>query len=161
MLDRPSTKPPARRDYQLVAEENESDDERDEGVEKESRPDLPLQPSPSESPRRRRLRFAIVAFIACAAVVVGLKVASDKGVSLRMGSAGVEDCSCRARPDVPQYFQTSPQLWAGPTATGKAPFLAQTRTFDPTAYTPNGPLQTAIPVQGMKSSNESIFKLMG
>lgn len=25
--------------------------------------------------------------------------------------------------DVPQYFQTTPELWAGPTATGRAPFL--------------------------------------
>ena len=28
---------------------------------------------------------------------------------------------------VPQYFQTSPELWAGPTATGRAPFLAATK----------------------------------
>ena len=25
--------------------------------------------------------------------------------------------------NVPQYFQTTPELWAGPTATGRAPFL--------------------------------------
>ncbi|RAL63244.1 hypothetical protein DID88_004322 [Monilinia fructigena] len=36
--------------------------------------------------------------------------------------------------NVPQYFQTTPELWAGPTATGRAPFLAQTNpvSFAPT-----------------------------
>lgn len=63
---------------------------------------------------------------------------------------------------VPQYFQTSPELWAGPTATGKPAFLAQTRVFDPTAtFVPNEPLQTSIPIEGMKAGNESIFKMMG
>src|SRR5271165_4658176 len=33
---------------------------------------------------------------------------------------------CGESTTVPQYFQTSPELWAGPTATGQAPFLAQT-----------------------------------
>jgi hypothetical protein len=39
---------------------------------------------------------------------------------------------------VPQYFQTSPELWAGPTATGRAPFLAQTNpvSFAPHSYFP-------------------------
>lgn len=73
-------------------------------------------------------------------------------------------CDCDASPTatVPQYFQTSPELWAGPTATGAPAFLAQTRTFDPTAtYVPNAPLQTAVPVEGMGSANESIFQMMG
>jgi len=71
-------------------------------------------------------------------------------------------CPCDEPPDVPQYFQTSPQLWAGPTATGKAPFMAQTVTFNPTAtYVPNEPLRTAIPVEGMTDEDPSIFHLMG
>lgn len=62
----------------------------------------------------------------------------------------------------PQYFQTSPQLWAGPTATGKPAFLAQTRTFEPSAtFVPNQPLQTDIPVSGMQAGNQSIFHNMG
>jgi hypothetical protein len=64
---------------------------------------------------------------------------------------------------VPQYFQTTPELWAGPTATGKAAFMAQTRVV-PTgtvAFVPNAPLQTQVPIEGMTSQNESIFKLMG
>lgn len=73
------------------------------------------------------------------------------------------NCDCaKPTPTVPQYFQTSPELWAGPTATGAPAFLAQTRTFDPTAtFVPNQPLQTAIPIDGMGGSNESIFQMMG
>lgn len=48
---------------------------------------------------------------------------------------------------VPQYFQTSPGLWAGPTATGRAPFLAQTRAWEG-EYVPNAPLQTQVPFRG-------------
>ncbi len=65
---------------------------------------------------------------------------------------------------VPQYFQTTPELWAGPTATGRAPFLAQTNpvSFAPTAtFVPNNPLETAQPIVGGVSQNESIFQLMG
>ena len=69
----------------------------------------------------------------------------------------------KATAKVPQYFQTSPELWAGPTATGRAPFLAQTNavSFDPTAtFVPNTPLETAIPIIG-QAQNQSIFHLMG
>ncbi|KHJ34994.1 putative histidine acid phosphatase [Erysiphe necator] len=65
--------------------------------------------------------------------------------------------------NVPQYFQTSPELWAGPTATGQAPFLAQTNpapfaeTF---SFVPNTPLETAIPVVGGKKE-QNVFQLMG
>ncbi|QSZ30109.1 hypothetical protein DSL72_004629 [Monilinia vaccinii-corymbosi] len=71
-----------------------------------------------------------------------------------------EPCSTT---DVPQYFQTTPELWAGPTATGRAPFLAQTNpvSFAPTVtFVPNSPLETAQPIVG-QGHNESIFQLMG
>ncbi|POS86286.1 phosphoglycerate mutase-like protein [Erysiphe pulchra] len=64
---------------------------------------------------------------------------------------------------VPQYFQTSPELWAGPTATGQAPFLAQTNpvSFAPTiSFVPNTPLETVIPIVGEKK-DQNIFQLMG
>jgi hypothetical protein len=80
------------------------------------------------------------------------------------GSAGAsKDCPSLTTTDVPQYFQTTPELWAGPTATGRAPFLAQTNpvSFEPTAtFVPNDPLETAIPIVGA-IQNESIFHLMG
>ncbi|RKK86439.1 hypothetical protein BFJ68_g17152 [Fusarium oxysporum] len=72
-------------------------------------------------------------------------------------------CPCQP-PRVPQYFQTSPELWPGATATGKPAFMAQTRVFEPTAaatFVPNDPLQTSIPIEGMKEGNKSIFKMMG
>ncbi|KAK2923139.1 Histidine phosphatase superfamily, clade-2 [Fusarium oxysporum f. sp. vasinfectum] len=72
-------------------------------------------------------------------------------------------CPCQP-PRVPQYFQTSPELWPGATATGKPAFMAQTRVFEPTAaatFVPNDPLQTSIPIEGMTEGNKSIFKMMG
>jgi hypothetical protein len=71
--------------------------------------------------------------------------------------------TCGESTTVPQYFQTSPELWAGPTATGRAPFLAQTNpiSFVPSAtYVPNTPLETALPIVG-NTQNQSIFHLMG
>lgn len=64
---------------------------------------------------------------------------------------------------VPQYFQTTPELFAGPTATGRAPFLAQTNpvSFGPSvSFVPNAPLETAVPIVG-NTQNQSIFQLMG
>jgi len=64
---------------------------------------------------------------------------------------------------IPQYFDTELGLWAGPTATGRAPFLAQTNpvSFAPTAtFVPNTPLETAVPIVG-QGQNQSIFQLMG
>ncbi|RNJ61289.1 hypothetical protein D7B24_000145 [Verticillium nonalfalfae] len=76
---------------------------------------------------------------------------------LNGGGGGVNKTSA----DVPQYFQTSPQLWAGPTATGRAPFLAQTRVVPTGSFVPNSPLQTAMPIEGMATQDEGLFRLMG
>ncbi|KAH7329045.1 histidine phosphatase superfamily [Stachybotrys elegans] len=77
------------------------------------------------------------------------------------GAPGSDRCPDRAH-DVPQYFQTAPELWAGPTATGEPAFLAQTRVLNPSeSFVPNEPLQTAIPIQGMQHGDQSIFKMMG
>ena len=130
----------------------------------------PIYASQPEEPRSRSrsgrtYRTVIVAFLTCVAVCLGFKFVSDNGMSLHVGEPGRnlfgDDCSCSTS-DVPQYFQTSPELWPGPTATGRAPFMAQTRSFVPTAtFVPNTPLQTAIPVDGMAAQNQSIFDLMG
>ncbi|KAK1781977.1 histidine phosphatase superfamily [Copromyces sp. CBS 386.78] len=77
-------------------------------------------------------------------------------------SSSSEDCPCKPTSTVPEYFNTSPGPWVGKTATGKAPFMAQTRTFDHAAtYVPNAPLQTQVPVQGWQPGNLSIFAMMG
>ncbi|KAI4148053.1 MAG: hypothetical protein L6R39_002912 [Caloplaca ligustica] len=64
---------------------------------------------------------------------------------------------------VPQYFQTAPEIYAGPTATGAAPFLAATNPapFGATgSFVANAPLETALPIVG-DTQNASIFHLMG
>lgn len=122
---------------------------------------------------RRSYAFVVLAFLSCAAMCVTLAlvksggsprdVFGSGGATHRIGSNN-DNCPC-AQPepsDVPQYFRTWPPMWAGPTATGKAPFLAQTVAWDPAkTYVPNEPLQTAVPVEGMGDSDESIFKMMG
>ena len=80
---------------------------------------------------------------------------------------------------VPDYFQTTPDLFpgkfagesrsihrltlTGPTKTAQvAPFLAQTNPApfgNEASFVPNQPLETAIPISG--ANNNSIFQLMG
>lgn len=61
---------------------------------------------------------------------------------------------------IPDYFQTTPEWFPGPTETGKAPFLnAQSQQWGMT-YHPPYPLQTALPISG-NSDNKNIFELMG
>ena len=134
-------------------------------------------------PRRRRsCAIFALAFSLSLAVCLGLGLAMGDGTlfGIRNGVAaagagscglpsapqkgvGGDDCPCRSETSkVPQYFQTSPELWAGPTATGRAPFLAQTRTFEGT-YVPNAPLQTQVPIVGVGRGGDegSIFEMMG
>jgi len=119
--------------------------------------------------RARAVRAFVFALVSCTVLYVMLKFAWEAhrgfdflGTPHGVG-AGADDESCPCRTSsVPQYFQTSPQLWPGPTATGAAAFMAQTRTFDPSAtYVPNEPLQTAIPVEGAGSEGQNIFHMMG
>ncbi|KAK5990688.1 3-phytase A [Cladobotryum mycophilum] len=145
----------------LSAVYQDDDDIHDEG---DGVPQTYLPPR-LQADRRYRLTTAILA------VCLVILLASNLYLSLPYlfpnhapgfgFGPGPGSCPCSPK-KVPQYFQISPELWAGPTATGKAAFMAQTRTFDPTAtFVPNEPLQTAIPVDGMKQGNDTIFKLMG
>ncbi|KAK3336161.1 histidine phosphatase superfamily [Cercophora scortea] len=118
--------------------------------------------------RRSWMTFA-AAFAISLVICLGLGLATGDGTLFSIRSGGLWSANsrhiadnCGPPSDVPQYFQTSPELWAGPTATGRAPFLAQTRTFNPSAtYVPNAPLVTDVPIQGMAAQNESIFDNMG
>ncbi|OAA37269.1 3-phytase A precursor [Beauveria brongniartii RCEF 3172] len=105
-------------------------------------------------------RYRVIAMASCIVILV----AANLYLSLPYAFAGYgyRNDNCPVPPDdLPQYFRTSPNLWPGPTATGAAAFLAQTRVFDPTAtFVPNEPLQTSMPIEGMKSGNESIFRMM-
>ena len=120
--------------------------------------------SVSHIPSKRTSNWlkAFSVLVGCA--VIYLAAASIFSLSTIPSFSGhqSQDCSTSTA-SVPQYFQTSPELWAGPTATGKAPFLAQTNavSFAPTAtYVPNDPLETGMPIVGAMN-NGSIFHLMG
>lgn len=125
---------------------------------------------PDILPRRLFARNVVFVVLTCVllygsfAVLVGPALLLPLQETEAIPIAHKKPCDCSTpTPDVPQYFQTSPELWAGPTATGRAPFLAQTNpvSFAPTAtFVPNNPLETAEPIIG-QGKNESIFRLMG
>lgn len=112
--------------------------------------------------RTRVLGRAAFIFVAAAVLYCSMSMLFDQFVLTRaVGSAS--GCHKASTTKVPQYFQTSPELWAGPTATGRAPNLAQTNpvSFAPTAtFAPNTPLETGMLIIGARQ-NESIFQLMG
>lgn len=62
----------------------------------------------------------------------------------------------------PQYFQTTPEVFAGPTPTGPEPFLAQTNPapFTSVSYIPPHPLETQEPIAD-NPTNGNIFQQMG
>ncbi|KAK3328849.1 phosphoglycerate mutase-like protein [Apodospora peruviana] len=137
-------------------------------------PDVPTLTHHNDHTPKRNWRLFGLAFTLSLILWLGVGLVTGNGTLFGIRGPGrgghwvSEDtttCSaeCGQQPsDVPQYFQTTPELWAGPTATGKAAFMAQTRTFDHAAtYVPNAPLQTSLPIQGMSEGNESIFGMMG
>ncbi|GAB1310083.1 3-phytase [Madurella fahalii] len=166
---------------------------RDETTEAESDRDpvptlIKQHPLPTLRDYLTFLAGFLSSLVLCAIALLVVLVAANSGVSSIFrsvrpphhghnppsppsGKGDGDDCGCGPKPKVPQYFQTYPELWAGPTRTGKAPFLAQTRTWDvdatatgtgaPTGYVPNEPLQTAIPVEGMREGDVGIFGMMG
>lgn len=83
--------------------------------------------------------------------------------SAALATAGVVDIRQEPSPTVPDYFQTSPQMFAGPTVTGVAPFLAQSNPApfgQEASFVPNAPLETNIPITG-NTNRSSIFQLHG
>ncbi|KAL5614367.1 hypothetical protein BROUX41_004473 [Berkeleyomyces rouxiae] len=137
--------------------------------------------------RHRTARNAVFALLGISLAFVILKQAyidtSGRDYISTLVQEHSANGSCHCPPPsaptatVPDYFQTTPELFPGPTATGKAAFLAQTISFDPlatTIYEPNAPLQTALPISGMPGGDSggknqtgahrppaNIFRLMG
>lgn len=145
------------RGYQLVNGQDHNDEEDDAPSQSPVSPERHL---PHRAVHNRTLTTILIALIACLLIFVAVNLAFNQNLIDALRGLNSDYCPKPTR--VPQYFQTSPELWAGPTATGKPAFMAQTRTFDPTAtFVPNQPLQTAIPVEGMGSENTSIFQMMG
>lgn len=148
---------PDRAAYELVGQ-SESHHETEPGEAE----DIPVKSAPPQRVGRRTVKAIIVAAAACIIVFAVFQVISNDAVARLRGSVAqaLNDCPCRSV-DVPLHFQTSPQVFEGPTATGAAPFMAQTVAFSPeVTYVPNEPLQTNVPVEG-RGKNGSIFKLMG
>jgi hypothetical protein len=119
----------------------------------------------SSSKVNQSLKNSLIFMAICAVFFCTFTMLSNSFLMLvTLGGAGAAKIpSASAVEKVPQYFQTSPELWAGPTATGRAPFLAQTNpvSFAPTVtFVPNTPLETAQPIVG-QGQNQSIFQLMG
>jgi hypothetical protein len=135
--------------YQLVHQNETLDGDVEPAV---------LPPSlPTAAERRQRTLNLILTVLVVVSLASNVYLSLPYIMSSRPGSS-----SPGSTDNVPQYFQTYPELWPGPTATGPAPFMAQTRTFDPLqTYVPNEPLQTAIPIEGMRAGNQSIFQMMG
>lgn len=141
--------------YQLVHQDEAQSDAQDDG--RVSHPVAPVMPRGPSRPYRT-LTIILAGLVV---ILLGANVYLTLPWAFSGSGSGAGSCPC-SPPDVPQYFQTSPQLWAGATATGRPAFMAQTRVFDPTnTYFPNEPLQTAIPVEGMQEGNQSIFHNMG
>jgi hypothetical protein len=125
--------------------------------------------SPISSRGRLLLRNAVIIVFTCMLLLGSYSLLASPAVSSALPDKATlpdrrrsTDCSSPSS-SVPQYFQTSPELWTGPTATGRAPFLAQTNpvSFAPTVtFVPNNPLETAEPIMG-QAQNQSIFQLMG
>lgn len=119
----------------------------------------PVQPIVPRGPMRTYRNMVVLL-----SGLVVLLMATNLYLSLPLAfGSGSGSGSCPGDPPrVPQYFQTSPELWAGVTETGKPAFMAQTHVFEPMAtFVPNDPLQTSIPIEGMKEGNRSIFQMMG
>lgn len=104
----------------------------------------------TSSKSRSILGKAVIIAAACVILYGSYSILADRVLLLARARSSVlpeslhaQDCSTSTT-TVPQYFQTSPELWAGPTATGRAPFLAQTNpiSFEPTAtFVPTNPLE--------------------
>ncbi|KAL9097077.1 MAG: hypothetical protein Q9163_006392 [Psora crenata] len=110
---------------------------------------------PSQPPRGRK---STVTMLICLFVLLILGL-------LSLALDYVEDSTSTSigTTTIPQYFQTTGESFAGPTATGRTPFLAQN---DPVpfgasrSFVANTPLETALPIIGAPQ-NASIFHLMG
>ncbi|CAK7275370.1 hypothetical protein SEPCBS119000_006659 [Sporothrix epigloea] len=132
----------------------------------------PKDDTPPRWLSRKTVRVVTISFVTCLAVVIAFKFLVDNtGLVLSLAHKDVgssaqasknDSCDPVATVTVPQHFQTTPQVFAGPTATGRPAFLAQTATIDPSAsYVANQPLQTNIFVDGVPANGDSIFRHMG
>ena len=135
----------------------------------EELPSLPQNPNPNFFHRNpKTTSCAIMMIIAFLVLLSALSL--TRAIVLEKKQAATK---------VPQVFQTTPELFTGmsnsacpkylaidrqqgPTATGRAPFLAESNPapFGAATFVANDPLETAIPIVG-NTQNANIFQLMG
>lgn len=91
-----------------------------------------------------------------------LRQAAAAAINIRQDSDAPSTATATTSTDVPEYFQTKPELFAGPTPTGAEPFLAQTNPapFASVSFIPPSPVETQEPIAG-NDKNENIFEHMG
>lgn len=91
-----------------------------------------------------------------------LRQAAAAAINIRQDSGTLSAGTATISTEVPQYFQTKPELFAGPSPTGAEPFLAQTNPapFASVSYIPPSPVVTQEPIVG-NDKNDNIFEHMG
>lgn len=119
------------------------------------------------SKKQQYIRKGLLVSIAVVVLYSSYSFLSNRVAALTLAGTSpinTDKSDASRKSHVPQYFQTSPELWPGPTATGRAPFLAATNpvSFASTkTYIANEPLETGEPIEGMGDGDESIFRKMG
>lgn len=91
-----------------------------------------------------------------------LRQAAAAAINVRQDADAGSTATATTSTEVPQYFQTKPELFAGPTPTGAEAFLAQTNPapFASVSYIPPSPVETQEPIIG-NDKNDNIFQHMG
>jgi hypothetical protein len=89
----------------------------------------------SSKPRvNKHVQFIKTGFLVAAFIVAGYCMLT----MLYQKLSGEDDHKCgNSHSKVPQYFDPNPELWPGPTATGRAPFLAQESVVPSLGPAPN------------------------
>lgn len=101
------------------------------------------------------------------AVILAIGVASSNAAAIEQRDPEPQTSFATTGTGItyPSYFQTTPQLFAGPTTTAKsAPFMAQTNPApfgqESGSFVANAPLETNLPISG-NTNKSSIFQLVG
>jgi len=130
----------------------------------DSRDALPLPLTSQKQRLTKRSLFGLQIFLFVGAVTFFVMLYKSFAFGAVVGcvSGAVASASKPASNSIPQYFQTKPEIFAGPTPTGAAPFLAQTNAapFTGASYIPNQPLETQVPIAG-NTNGSNIFQNMG
>ena len=141
----------------------ESEDDKEETTDPKSQllDSPPFYGLPKQASSKFTRRNTVIMLTSAFVLILGLVALVRASWFERRATSS--ECDCASTTTVPQYFQTTPEIFAGPTATGRAPFLAASNPapFGPAGtFVANAPLETALPIVG-NTQNQSIFHLVG